>query len=44
MFEAVNYTVAMGSGDERLKAVADYVTTGTDEDGLYNAFKYLKLI
>lgn len=44
MFEAVNYGVAMGSGDDRLKAVADYVTTGTDDDGLYNAFKYLGLI
>lgn len=44
MFEAVNYSVAMGSGTDECKAAADYVTTGTDEDGLYNAFKYLGLI
>ena len=44
MFEAVNYSVAMGSGTEECKAAADYITTATDEDGLYNAFKYLGLI
>ena len=36
--------VAMGSGGEEIKAAADYVTTGVDEDGLYNAFAQLGLI
>jgi hypothetical protein len=44
MFEAVGYSVAMGSGSDECKAAADYITTDTDDDGLYNAFKYLGLI
>lgn len=44
MFEATHYGVAMGKASDDLKAVADYITTDTDDDGLYNAFKYLKLI
>lgn len=44
MFEACAYGVAMGSGGEEIKAAADYVTTGVDEDGLYNAFAHLGLI
>ena len=44
MFELCGYSVAMGSGNESAKNAADYITTGTDDDGLYNAFKYLKLI
>ncbi len=44
MFECCGYGVAMGSGGEECKAAADYVTTAVDEDGLYNAFKYLELI
>ncbi|SDB33498.1 hypothetical protein SAMN02910298_01623 [Pseudobutyrivibrio sp. YE44] len=44
MFEACGYSVAMGSGGEDCKAAADYITDDVDKDGLYNAFKYLKLI
>ncbi len=44
MFEACGYSVAMGSGAESAKQAADYVTTGTDDDGLYNAFVHLGLI
>ena len=34
----------MGSGGDGAKAAADYVTTGVDEDGLYNAFLHFGLI
>ena len=44
MFELCGYSVAMGSGNESAKNAADYITTGTDEDGLKNAFLYLGLI
>ncbi len=44
MFELCNYNVAMGNGGPEIKAAADYVTTDVDEDGLYNAFKYLQLV
>ena len=44
MFELCAYNVAMGNGGEEIKEAADYVTTDVNDDGLYNAFKYLKLI
>ncbi|MCF0115924.1 MAG: HAD hydrolase family protein, partial [Erysipelotrichaceae bacterium] len=44
MFELCAYNVAMGNGGPEIKEAADYITTDVDEDGLYNAFKYLKLI
>ena len=44
MFELCAFNVAMGNGGEEIKAAADYVTDDVDADGLYNAFKYLKLI
>ena len=44
MFELCHYNVAMGNGGEGIKAAADYITDDVNEDGLYNAFKYLKLI
>lgn len=44
MFECCAYNVAMGNGGPEIKAAADYITDDVDEDGLYNAFKYLKLI
>lgn len=44
MFECCAFNVAMGNGGEEIKAAADYVTTDVNDDGLYNAFKYLKLI
>ncbi|MGX8680933.1 MAG: HAD family hydrolase [bacterium] len=44
MFECCAYNVAMGNGGPEIKAAADYITDDVDNDGLYNAFKYLKLI
>ena len=36
--------VAMGNAVDELKAKADYVTTGVDEDGIWNACVHLGLI
>lgn len=36
--------VAMGNANEELKAVADYVTTAVDEDGIMNALKKFEVI
>lgn len=44
MLEYCAYGVAMGSGGDEIKAMADLVTDGVDEDGLYNAFVKLGLI
>lgn len=44
MFECCDYNVAMGNGGEEIKDAADYITTDVNDDGLYNAFRYLKLI
>ena len=44
MFEESGYSVAMGSGEQGCKDVADYVTAATDDDGLYKAFVHLGLI
>lgn len=44
MFELCAYNVAMGNGGPEIKEAADYITADVDDDGLYKAFKYLKLI
>lgn len=44
MLEYCRIGVAMGSGGEEIRAMADYVTDGVEEDGLYNAFVHLGLI
>ena len=44
MFELCAYNVAMGNGGKEIKEAADYITDDVDDDGLYNAFKYLGLI
>lgn len=44
MLEYCNYGVAMGSGGDEIKAMADYVTDAVDKDGLYHGFKKLGLI
>ena len=36
--------VAMGNGEEAVKAVADYVTADIDDDGIEKALKHFKLI
>lgn len=44
MLEYCACGVAMGSGGEEIKAMADYVTSGVDQDGLYHAFEHLGLL
>lgn len=44
MFELCAYNVAMGNGGPEIKAAADYITGDVNDDGLYKAFQYLKLI
>lgn len=36
--------VAMGNAGDEVKAVADYVTTSVDDDGVYNALKHFGII
>lgn len=44
MFELCNFSVAMGNAGKETKEAADYITTDVNEDGIWNAFKYLNLI
>lgn len=44
MLEFCNIGVAMNSGQQEIKEIADYVTDDVDKDGLYNAFKHFNLI
>ncbi len=44
MLEFAGIGVAMGNAEESVKAVADYVTTDIDEDGIWNACRHLELI
>lgn len=44
MLECCAVGVAMGSGGEEIRAMADLVTDGVDEDGLLHAFEKLALI
>lgn len=44
MFEKAHLSVAMGNAPQEIKDKADTITTSLDEDGVYNAFKELKLI
>ena len=44
MLEFAGIGVAMGNADEAVKAVADYITTDIDEDGVANALKHFGLI
>lgn len=44
MLEYCAYGVAMGSGGDEIKAMADYVTDDVDKDGLYKAFAHLGLL
>ena len=44
MLEYCQIGVAMGSGGDEIKAMADYVTDAVDNDGLYNAFVKFGLI
>ena len=44
MLQGCAVGVAMGNGKDEVKAVADYVTTSADDDGIWNALKYYELI
>lgn len=44
MLEYCQVGVAMGNGGPEIKAMADYITDGVEEDGLYKAFVKLGLI
>lgn len=44
MFNKAHLSIAMGNAPQAIKDKADIVTTSLDEDGIYNAFKQLKLI
>jgi len=44
MLEYCEVGVAVGSGGDEIKAMADMVTDAVEDDGLYNAFKKLNLI
>ena len=44
MLEKCAVGVAVASGGDEIKAMADYVTDAVDDDGLYNAFKHFGLI
>lgn len=44
MLKFAGHGIAMGNGTENAKAAADYVTTGVDEDGIYNGLKHFGLI
>ena len=44
MLEYVAHGIAMGNSDEEALKVADYVTTGVEEDGIANGLKHFGLI
>lgn len=44
MFEKAYLSVAMGNAPQEIKDKADMITTSLDDDGVYHAFKELKLI
>ncbi|MEG0367272.1 MAG: HAD family hydrolase [Coprobacillus sp.] len=44
MFQHVEHGIAMGNAIEELKKEAEYVTTSIDNDGIYNALQYYKII
>ncbi|MBR1628968.1 MAG: Cof-type HAD-IIB family hydrolase [Lachnospiraceae bacterium] len=44
MLEYCHVGIAMGSGGDEIKAMADYVTDAVDDDGLYHAFQHFGLI
>lgn len=44
MLQYCHIGIAMGNGDERLKAIADDISDDVDNDGLYKAFQKYQLI
>ena len=44
MMQTVKHSIAMGNGAQNIKDLCEYVTTGADEDGIYNALVHYGLI
>lgn len=44
MLEYYEVGVAVASGVDEIKAMADYITDAVDDDGIYNGFKHFGLI
>lgn len=44
MMETVGHSIAMGNGAQNIKDMCEYVTTGADEDGIWNALVHYGLI
>ncbi len=44
MLEYCQVGVAMGNGGPEIKAMADFITTDVDKDGMWNAFVHLGLV
>ena len=44
MLKMAGHSVAMGNGQDAVKAAAEYVTTGINEDGVWNGLKHFHLI
>lgn len=44
MLKYAGVGIAMGNAEDKVKAVADYVTTTVDEDGIMNGLKHFNLI
>lgn len=44
MIRAAGIGVVMGNASQTVKDAADHVTNTVDDDGIYQALKYLKVI
>ena len=44
MLKHVAIGVAMGNANPEVKEIADYITTDVDDDGIFNALQYFKVI
>lgn len=44
MMEYAGIGIAMGNAEESLKEIADYVTTGVDDDGIMNVLRKYNLL
>ncbi|WP_330393599.1 Cof-type HAD-IIB family hydrolase [Butyrivibrio fibrisolvens] len=44
MFRLAKHSICMGNGDDRIKAIAEYVTTDIHEDGIFNGLRHYGLI
>lgn len=44
MLEEAGVGIAMGNAKEELKAIADYVTSPIDQDGIWNACRHFQLV